>query len=317
MADGARRTLHRGLAAAVLLMAAAACAPATPAERIDFRQAGPEPPAAPIPSPRPNTIRMAVAPVISPRETFNFNYRDLADYLGARLDMSAELVPGKSYAEINDLVRTGDVTLAFVCTNPYLQGRDDFGMEALVVPEVNGATLYYSYLITRTDAPFRSLADLRGHTFAFSDPLSNSGRLAPVYQLALRGETPDSFFSRYTFTQAHDNSIKAVAQGLVDAAAVDSLVFDYWVRTGSEYARKTKVIDQWGPFGINPVVVHPRLDADLKARLRAALLAMHEDARGAAILQSLLIDRFVVPDDRVYDSVRTMRAYMASARLGG
>ena len=91
-------------------------------------------------------------------------------------------------------------------------------MEALVVPEVNGIPLYYSYLIVRADAPFRSLADLRDRTFAFSDPLSNSGRLVPVYQLALMGETPESFFGRYIFTYAHDNSIKAVAENLVDAA---------------------------------------------------------------------------------------------------
>jgi len=256
---------------------------------------------------------MAVAPVISPRETFNSRYRDLLNYLGDKLGLPVELVQGKTYAEINDLVRTGDVTLAFVCTNPYLQGRDDFGMEALVAPEVNGVPLYYSYLIVRADAPFRSLADLRGRTFAFSDPLSNSGRLAPVYQLAVMGETPESFFNRYIFTYAHDNSIKAVAEKLVDAAAVDSLVYDYWVKTGSEYTVKTKVIERWGPFGINPVVVGPELDAALKQQLRAALLTMNEDPRGREILQSLFIDRFVVPDDSIYDSVRAMRAFMASA----
>ncbi|KKL93098.1 hypothetical protein LCGC14_1878110, partial [marine sediment metagenome] len=49
-------------------------------------------------------------------------------YVGDALAMPVELIQGKTYAEINDLVRSGDVTFAFVCTNPYLQGQKDFGM---------------------------------------------------------------------------------------------------------------------------------------------------------------------------------------------
>jgi phosphonate transport system substrate-binding protein len=259
---------------------------------------------------------MAVAPVISPRETFGSHYSELLEYIGDILEMPVELVQGKTYAEINDLVRSGDVTFALVCTNPYLEGQEDFGMELLVAPEVHGQPYYYSYLIVQPDSDVDSLDDLRGRLFAFSDPLSNSGRLVPVYQLAMKGETPETFFDRYIFTYAHDNSIKAVAEGLVEGAAVDSLVYDYWVASGSEYAAKTKVVERWGPFGINPMVVHPDLDPELKDRLRQILLTMHEDPRGSRILSSLEIDRLVVPDGSIYDSVRTMRSYMSAVRDG-
>jgi len=295
----------------------AACGPGYEGETINFQTSPPAGSGSPVASARAETvIRMAVAPVISPRETFNSRYRDLLDYVGRKLGLPVELVQGKTYAEINDMVRTGDVTFAFVCTNPYLQGRDDFGMELLAAPEVKGEATYYSYLVVRADSPYGSLSDLRGRTFAFSDPLSNSGRLAPVYQLALAGETPESFFSRSIFTYAHDNSIKAVAETLVDGAAVDSLVYDYWAKTGSEYTSKTKVIEKWGPFGINPVVVRPGLDPALKQRLREVLLGMDTDAAGREILSALLIDRFVVPDDSIYDSVRDMRELVASAGTG-
>jgi len=304
-------------AASCLILAVvslAACGPGYEGETINFQTSPEAGSGSPVASARAEgVIRMAVAPVISPRETFNSRYRDLLDYIGRELGLPVELVQGKTYAEINDMVRTGDVTFAFVCTNPYLQGRDDFGMELLAAPEVNGETTYYSYLVVRADSPFDSLADLRGSTFAFSDPLSNSGRLAPVYQLALAGETPESFFSRSIFTYAHDNSIKAVAENLVDGAAVDSLVYDYWVKTGSDFTSKTKVIEKWGPYGINPVVVRPGLDPALKQQLREVLLGMDTGAAGREILSALLIDRFVVPDDSIYDSVRKMRELVASA----
>ena len=300
------------LALATLLLVAA-CGPGYDAPPVDLSQSEPgdqQTPTAAVPG--APVLRMAVAPVISPRETFASHYGDLLQYVGDILEMPVELVQGKTYAEINDLVRSGDVTFALVCTNPYLQGREDFGMELLVAPQVKGQTNYYSYLIARRDSDINSLDDLRERVFAFSDPLSNSGRLAPVYQLALKEERPETFFDRYIFTYAHDNSIKAVAEGLVDGAAVDSLVYDYWAATGSEYAAETKIVDRWGPFGINPVVVHPDLDEGLKERLRQTLLAMNEDPRGERILSTLHIDRFVVPDDSIYDSVRTMRAYISA-----
>jgi phosphonate transport system substrate-binding protein len=251
-------------------------------------------------------LRLAVAPVYSPRRSFPV-YRDLAGYLGSATGLIPDLVTGKTYAEINDLVRTGDVTLAVVCTLAYIEGQHDFGMEALVVPVTGGATVYYSYLIVPRDSPARRLEDLRGGTFAFSDPLSNSGRLAPVYRLLEIGETPESFFRRYIFTYSHDNSIQAVARKVVDGAAVDSQVYDYVAADDPAVGAATRIIARWGPYGINPVVVHPRLAPTLKQRLRQIFLTMHTDREGRQLLARLRVDRFIVPDDRLYDSVRTMR----------
>jgi len=146
--------------------------------------------------------------------------------------------------------------------------------------------------------------------------LSNTGRLAPLYQLALMGETPDAFFDRTLFTYAHDHSIHAVAEGVVDAAAVDSLVYEYMLVTEPDVTAKVRVIERWGPYGINPVVVGPLLDRELKDRLRVVRLGMDEDARGREILQRLMIERFVLPDDSVYSSVLEMRAYLSERGLG-
>lgn len=259
--------------------------------------------------PAGDPVRMAVAPVLSALPTFGL-YDKLADHMAAKLQRPVELVQGKTYAEINDLVRSGDVTLAFVCTNPYVQGREDFGMELLVAPQVNGELSYYSFLIVDSELDVGSLQDLKGRTFAFSDPLSNTGRLVPLYQLALVDETPESFFSKSIFTYAHDSSIRAVADGIVDAAAVDSLVYDYLRITEPDVAAGVKVIEKWGPYGISPVVVNPNLDPQLKSQLRDIFLGMHEDQQGQQLLQQLMIDRFVVADDSIYDSVREMRAYL-------
>lgn len=282
---------------------------------IDFSRLEPASPSPAASVPAAAVLRMAVGSVLTPSASSDL-YAQLADYLAHRLGRPVEMVQGKTYAETNDMVKSGEVAVALVCTNPYLEGRDDFGMELLVAPQVNGETAYYSLLIVGKDSTAGSLADLRGQSFAFADPMSNTGRLAPVYQLALMGETPDSFFARTTFTYAHDNSVRAVASGVVAGAAVDSLVFDYMQRAEPRVTAKVKVIGRWGPYGISPVVVNPRLDPALKAELRAAFLGMDEDAEGVKVLRGLGVDRFVVPDDSIYDSVREMRAFLRERGLG-
>lgn len=250
-------------------------------------------------------LRVAIAAVISPRSTVE-SYSALLDYLSRHLERPVELVQRQTYAEVNELVRTGQVDMAFVCGGAYVEGQRQFGMELLVVPQINGGTIYYSDIIVPRDSSAHTLNDLRGKVFAFSDPLSNSGQLAPAYELTQLGVTPESFFSRTIFTYSHDNSIRAVAAKLVDAAAVDSLVYEALVASNDDLAAQTRILERSAPYGIPPVVIHPSLNAELKAELRETLLHMDSSVDGQAALARLRIDRFVHADDGAYDSIRKM-----------
>ena len=261
---------------------------------------------------RTDMIRVAISGMIVPRETLGF-YEELLKYVGIRLAKRVELVQRRTYQEVNDLVESGLVDVAFVCSLPYVLGRDNFGMELLVAPQVNGETLYYSYIIARTDSVIDSLEELRGKTFAFMDPDSNTGTLYPTYRLAQLGEQPGNFFHHYLYTYGHDNSVKAVLNKLADGAAVDSLVFDYMAARDRAVGTQIKVVEKSPPFGIPPVVVHPGLDPNLKEQLRRVFLDMDKDEMGKGILSRMGIDRFILPSDGAYDSIRVMY-YMLKAK---
>jgi phosphonate transport system substrate-binding protein len=83
-----------------------------------------------------------------------------------------------------------------------------------------------------------------------------------------------------------------------------------------EVAERVRVIETWGPFGINPVVVNPLLDRELKDGLREAFLGIDQNPRGRRILRELMIERFVLPEDGIYDSVLAMRDYLRDRGLG-
>lgn len=260
-------------------------------------------------------LRIGMGAMITPKEGYVY-YQRLQVYIGNRLGRKVQLVDRDNYDEMNRLLETGDVDAAFVCAGPYVEGKERFGMELLAMPLVKGKPIYHSYIIVHKESPIKRFEDLRGKVFAFADPKSNSGKLVPTYMLARMGETPDSFFSRYVYTNGHDQSIRAVAEKLVDGAAVDSLIWEYTALKNPKLTEQTRIITKSDPYGIPPVVVRPGIDPGLKQRLRAILLSAADDAEGREILKGMMIDRFVAGDDANYDTIRQMNKWVAAQRKG-
>ncbi len=287
----------------LVTMLTAACAPMK-ASPIDLNRLYP------LASPASRDViplRVAVAAVISPQGTVE-NYSDLIEYMSQRLDRPVEMVQRGNYEEINQLLQNGEVDVAFVCTGAYISGSREFGMEILVAPEINGETTYYSWLIVPKDSPADGIADLRGKTFAFTDPLSHTGRIYPTYLVKQLGESPENFFGRIFYTYSHDAAIEAVANGLADGAAVDNLIFLYLVERKPDLEQHVRVIHRSPPFGMPPVVVSPSIRPQLKAELLDLFLKMSDDPQGALALEASGIDRFRELDASAYDTVREVEA---------
>lgn len=255
-------------------------------------------------------LRVAIAAMTSPERTAQA-YTRLMQRIGEKLGRPIEITQRKTYAEANTMVEKQEVDFAFVCSGGYVDGRDKFGMEILAMPVVHGQKVSYSYILERKGGIAKSFDDLRGKRFAFSDPDSSTGSLVPRYMLAQRHETPESFFANSFFTHSHDNSIHAVAEGLADGAAVESLIWEYLNATGSPDTARTRIIEKSPPLGTPPVVVHPAADAQLKSRLRTVFFALHEDPLAAPLMKELQIDRFEAGENALYDSVRQMKRWIA------
>lgn len=257
--------------------------------------------------PKKDLIKFAIGAMLTPGEGYVM-YKDLVNLIGEELGRPIQIIDRQSYAEINNMLESGDLDAAFVCSGPYVIGHDRFGLELIAAPQAYGKAVYHSYIIVPANSPAKKVEHLRGKTFAFVDPNSNTGCLAPTYLLSTIKETPDSFFQKTTFTYAHDKSIMAVAEELADGAAVDSLIWDYANQTNPRYTSKTRIIWKSPPYGIPPVAASPKLDPSTKAGLKKAFLKIHETQKGKQILEAMMIDKFVETDDRAYDTIRDMLA---------
>jgi phosphonate transport system substrate-binding protein len=259
------------------------------------------------------TIQVGVASMITPVIAVKY-YQQVVEYLGSRLGVPAEMVHRTTYDEIDVMLENQEVDLAFICSSPYVLDNQKFGAELLVAPQVNGKVSYHSNIIVHKDSPITELEQLRGKSFVFVDPKSNSGRLYPTYVLARRNETPESFFSSLQYSYSHNKSVEIVAKKRADGAAVDSIVYDFMVDNNSPYSGQTRIIHRSPPFGIPPVVVHPDISPYLKRSLLSIFLDMHNDPEGKAILDAMKIEKFVEVADANYDGIRAMQAFIENNR---
>ncbi len=123
-----------------------------------------------------------------------------------------------------------------------------------------------------------------------------------MYEL---GET-GGFFGEVIEAGFHEESIRMVARGDVDASAIDSQVLGIALREDPALVERLRVVEALGPSTIQPVAVSRRVPADLRAAIREVLLTMTDDPAVREPFAACLIERFVAVDSATYDDIRMM-----------
>ena len=240
-------------------------------------------------------------------------YDRWAAYLERHFGRPVRFVQRKTYHDVLELLRTGDLDFAWVCSYSFTQAWDGGLVDLIAAPIYRGSPTYRSYLIVHNDDAARRLDDLTGRTFAFTDPDSATGYIIPRAMLRAGGRDPDRFFRRTFFTWDHGQAIEAVAERVADGAAVDSYVWDYLAAKRPQIGRLTRKIGQSEAFGFPPMVARRGIDAALAERFRTALAAMSREADGRRVLDEMMLDGYVEVGSAHYDGVRAA-AVSAGAR---
>lgn len=226
-------------------------------------------------------------------------------YLESRLGRPVQFVQRGSYREISDMLREDKLDFAWICGYPFVRFRRE--LRLLAVPVYRGQPLYRSYLIVPADdTSTRTILDLRGKVFAFSDPNSNSGYLYPSYRLAQANERPSGFFRKAFFTWAHRSVVEAVAAGLSQGGAVDGYVWDTLGKFSPELTARTRVAERSPEFGFPPVVARAWLAPEDFEAMGRVLLGMASDAEGKGLLGRLNLDGFAKGSEGLFDGIQTM-----------
>jgi len=278
------------LSVAIAVIAALGCAE-NPIE-LDFSR---HEPAAPARAQRDaSRLAIGIGAMLGPEETYR-SHAELMRYVARAAGFEADIVQRRTYQEMNRLLMEDEIDIAFICTGAYVAVRDH--VVFLAAPILHGEPTYRSFIIARRGGP-ASVEELRGRRFAFTDPLSNTGRLYPLYVLRRRFDTSArDFFGAMSYSGAHDEAVRLVASGLVDGAAVDGHVYRQLLEAHPDWAERVVVLERSPPFGSPPFVARAGLPAGLVEQLRAILLSAGDDATAAPLLRRVGIDGFAPTAD--------------------
>jgi phosphonate transport system substrate-binding protein len=235
-------------------------------------------------------------------------YQAIADAVGEALGMTTELVVETDYEncqkDVNDV--------CFVCSLPYVMFEREgispahpIAAPVLQGERYGGKPIYYSDVIVHRDSDAGSFLELRGRSWSFNEPLSQSGYGITRYHLVSIGET-GGFFSEVIDAGFHEESIRMVADGRVDASAIDSQVLAIEMRDHPLVTNNLRIIDSLGPSTIQPVAVSRRFDRAFREAVTEVLVAFHKTDRGKEILDLGLVEKWVPIEASDYDDIRAM-----------
>jgi phosphonate transport system substrate-binding protein len=195
-------------------------------------------------------------------------------------------------------------------------------MEVVAAPVLtgeryDGRPIYFSDVVVRADSRFERFADLRGATWAYNEPFSHSGYIVVWHHLLAIGEGR-AFFGRMVEAGFHEEALRMVAEGSVDAAAIDSQVLAIELRDRPELAGNVRTIGAIGPSTIQPIVVSSsRLSPAERRLIVAELVGLDLDSRARPLMDAAYVERFVAMDGRGYDDIRRMLGQVQSAGFIG
>lgn len=198
------------------------------------------------------------------------DYQPLFDAVGQSANMRFDIKVAQSYGAVVEALCNGTADVAFVGPVTYLQAEERGCAELLAVSRENGNSIYYAGLFSRKDSAVRELADLRGKSVAFGDVNSASAFIYQVTMLIEGGIDPVKNLGALRLTGTHANSLAALVEKRVDAAALSFDSYEKAVRSGTPGAKDLHVIARSEAIPNPPLVMNTALPAELKAQLRAA-----------------------------------------------
>jgi phosphonate transport system substrate-binding protein len=256
---------------------------------------------APLLAQSPTVIRFAIVPAEDVFELVR-NSEGLIRQIEELAHVKIKLLTPTDYTGVIEAMRSKKVDLAYFGPFSYILAAQQAGAEAfaLGIRKGHGGT-YKSYLVVRAESPYKTLADLRGKTFAFVDPASTSGNLFPRYAMARQGiKRPEDYFKSVIYAGGHDASVLAVKNGKVDGGAVSDGILAKLVANGSVKENELRVIAS-AEIPESPVAYRRDLPEDVKKRVREAFYQIKNVRVG---WYSVPLERFIPISDKDYDIVR-------------
>ncbi|SDC93672.1 phosphonate transport system substrate-binding protein [Variovorax sp. CF079] len=218
-------------------------------------------------------LRVSAIPDEAPTE-LQRKFKPLGDYLKKETGLDVQFTPVTDYAAVVEGLATNKIDLAWLGGFTFVQAKLRTNGAAVPIVQRAEDEKFTSKFIVPTDSKAKTLADLKGATFAFGSPSSTSGHLMPRYFLLQAGINPDKDFKTVAFSGAHDATVAFVAAGRAEAGVLNASVMDKLIESANPNAAKVRVLATTAPYYDYNWTVRPGLDAATTKKLADAFLKL-------------------------------------------
>ena len=221
----------------------------------------------------PDVVRVTGIPDENPTE-LQRKYEPMVSYLEQQLGTKVEYVPVTDYGAAVQALEAGKVDFAWLGGFTHVQARVMSGAVPLCQRDIDRD--FKSVFIANTKSQIKTVADMKGKTFAFGSKSSTSGHLMPRHFLIdeFKIDPDKDFKGPPVHSDAHDATVKLVESGKVAAGALNVEVWERLNKEGKVDPKKVQVI--WTTPGYIDYVWTARKDVGqgLRDRFTKAFLAL-------------------------------------------
>lgn len=208
-------------------------------------------------------------------------FTPLADYLAAELKQPVHIRVQRSFQSHVDFVGQDQADIAFMGPVPYILVRKNYGAKPLLAKlQESDASFFHCVIAVRQDSPLTTLADLKGKSFAFTDPIATMGHIVPRALLAQAGVAV-SQLRNHDFLDSYYDVALAVLGGYFDAGAIKDEIFAEYEQRG------LRALATSPPVPENLFLARATLPAELVERLRALMYAVNNSPDKEKIVSSI------------------------------
>lgn len=217
-------------------------------------------------------LRVSAIPDEAPTE-LQRKFAPLGVYLESATGWKIQFIPVTDYAATVEGLAAKKLDMVWYGGFTFVQARRRTGNAIPLVQREEDAH-FHSKFIVGAGSKAKSLADLKGASFAFGSVSSTSGHLMPRFYLLKNGIDPDKDFSKVAFSGAHDVTAKWVESGRVDAGALNESVFQKLIDEKKIDPAKVRVLWTTPDYYDYNWTVRGDLDPQLIEKIKGAFLSL-------------------------------------------
>lgn len=253
------------------------------------------------------TLKLAFIPQENPEKILS-DIEVITKWLSTKIGVTVKGFVTIDHAAAVEALRNGDADVSFMGALPFILAEQEIGAKPLLSEVYRGKPNYTGRIFVRKDSGITSLADLKGKTIAFADPISESGYMYPLDLFIKAGviskpSQAGDFFDQVFFAGGYQQSMQAMASGFVDAAG------------SSQYADLLLAPDQQAeiislaesdPIPSHMVIARKGLNSELEEKFVDAMLSLNDPENRQMLAYIYGPEGYVRTDPATFDGVRAL-----------